>query len=149
MSRFYATTVAQRITSIRVPTNAYTFGVPSKAPWYKAWLAGKAWALLHKLKALHWHFDTKDSITTVHIDTDDVMRRLMESSYAVLDYLGEGGEVLLIGPKEFQDLMGQVEAVHSLQFHAEYSRHRRILGLEVRVIPQMSGLVVLRRRDLS
>jgi hypothetical protein len=149
MSRFYATTVAQRITSIRVLTNAYTFSVPVAARWPVQYIAGLAWKLLHKLKALHYHYDTQDCIKTVHIDTDDVMRRLLESKYAVESMLGEGGELLLIGREEFRELMGHADMVTSMQFTAEYTYSRRILGLSVHVIPQMSGLVVLRKRDLG
>jgi hypothetical protein len=149
MTRFYAATVAQSITTIRIPTDAYTFKVPAKAPWYVAWVAGKAWALLHKLKALAFHFDLKDTYTTVHIDTDDVIRRLMESHRAVQDSLGYGGEVLLIGAEDFRELMGHPHLMESHQFVAEYSYSRRLMGLTVCIIPQMTGMVVVRRNQLA
>jgi hypothetical protein len=105
-----------------------------------------AWRFLHWRGALRQAFDETVSYTQHVINTDDVMRRLMEQRRGLFDY-GQEPRELLIGAEDFAELMSQPQIHNYMDFGAEYVSGRRIMGLKVRVIPWMRGMLVMPKEE--
>ena len=86
-------------------------------------------------------------------ESTDVVEQLLKSR-EVCEQLGEGGEVVLIGGKQFREL-SNVMLSRPLTFTAEYPCFRSprqrplIMGMRVVVVPWMNGIVVLPERLLE
>jgi hypothetical protein len=145
MPRFAVSNLAQHVSVRKVPTNAYRLAPHGR--W--AFLGSAMWKLLRKLDFLSEYVEDREDITYTSIDTDDVMRRILESQHSVVEYLQGAGETLLIGPEEFRELMGHVPRLSGFSFHSEYASRHTLFGLRVCVIPQMKGVLVLRKKDLE
>lgn len=78
----------------------------------------------------------------VIIDSDRVFRLIIAQGAEVMRLLGRGGETVLIGRKQWVQLVGEVEPM-LMSINVEYASQNRILGMTVRVIPWMDGVLVL------
>jgi hypothetical protein len=106
------------------------------------WLQRLAWRFLNWRGVLKQA--TREHVTfTQHvIDTGDVMERLYRARAAMFDGGREPREVL-IGSEDFAELMGSAPVRQAMDFDCEYRRNRTLMGLKVRVIPWMRGVLVM------
>jgi hypothetical protein len=113
------------------------------------------WKLLKKYKQIEDYWEPKSTFTYHQIDTGYFMDRLFKSRETVLEFSQDEPDLLLIGNADYRELVGAVmdSAEHRFGFHAEYvmntSGRRRILGLEVVVLPWVKGMVAINRRSLN
>lgn len=103
-----------------------------------------AWRFLEWRGAVPQARDEKVTFTRHAVDTGDILTRLQKARIGIFDYGQEPGEVL-IGSEEFAELMGSPMIHHAATFHTEYHRGPQVFGLPVRVIPWMTGVVVMPR----
>ena len=78
----------------------------------------------------------------IEVDHKRVLDLIMAQVHNAHTLLGRGGETVLIGYDQWAGLVG--EAPMSLvSLHIEYGHPNRVLGMTVKVIPWMSGVLVL------
>lgn len=103
-----------------------------------------AWRFLQWRLALEQAYEDRSFFTRHTIDVDDVMQRLMKQRESAFAH-GFDPKELLIGSEDFAEMMGSPRIHQAMEFHTEYSRDRRVMGLRVRVIPWMRGTLVMPR----
>lgn len=101
-----------------------------------------AWRFLQWRRSLRQAVDERATFTRHVIDSTDVLRRLLKQRKGLFDYGHEPRE-LLIGAEDFAELMGSVPFESAAMFRAEYGREQQIMGLTIRVVPWMRGMVVM------
>jgi hypothetical protein len=111
------------------------------------WLQRAAWKLLHRLGALHNAIGQRETVTRHVIDPDNFMQKLHEQQSALFGQLDREGKTLLIGAEDYAEMMHSPEMRKEYSFRAEFHRGDRsgvrIMGLEVKVIPWIRGMVVM------
>lgn len=152
--------IATREHRTTVPIFNYFEFVP-KAQWgglagrLHLWLLRKAWAFLGWRGALRQAMTDQISYTRHVIDTDDVVKRLFEQRSELLRMHRTPREVL-IGRDDFEELLNTKGIERYIEFNAQIltrdaddvrrgwmDRGEKVLGLKIRVIPWMSGMVVM------
>lgn len=106
------------------------------------WLQRLCLWVLAKLKC----YSSKDTVTVTRhlVDGKTFMERLFKQKRALTEGFGLEPKTLLIGGEDYQELMGSPEVMQFMQFSSEYRYGRNtVVGLEVKVIPWMRGLVVM------
>ncbi|OGT59756.1 MAG: hypothetical protein A3E01_04645 [Gammaproteobacteria bacterium RIFCSPHIGHO2_12_FULL_63_22] len=104
------------------------------------WLQRACLWTLRKLGCHHWGEEEK--IARVLIDPRRVMEALFRQHSEVADALNEEPSRLFIGAEDFKELMMDKDALPYMTFRTEYNYGRRILGLNITVVPWMRGLLV-------
>lgn len=111
------------------------------------WVQRAAWRLLHKMGALKNAIGQREVVTRHVINPDSFMQKLYEQSAAIFDMLDREGQTLLIGAEDFQQMMAGPEMRNEFSFQGEFYRGdrngRQIMGLNVKVIPWMRGMLVM------
>jgi len=78
---------------------------------------------------------------------DRFMAAVFKARNAVLGSFEMNPTELLIGPKEYAELMDEVISTARFSFDARYFRHidgeTKVYGLKVRMIPWMAGMLLL------
>lgn len=108
--------------------------------------------ILKKIGCFHV-YDVAD-IDTVTINKQKLVEVIMMQKILCLDWYREEPTRMLIGSQTLNELMMQPEMYHMFKFdindrihmQREDDRgqfHRRVFGLEITVIPTMSGIIVL------
>ena len=77
------------------------------------------------------------------IDTIDFMRNLVAQDRNLVEHYHHRGEVLLIGPHEYSELTGNPELREVFEFPSQYHRDGCVYGMHIKVIPWMSGMLVM------
>jgi hypothetical protein len=84
------------------------------------------------------------------LDTGAFMQRLIDQQEELFRHWNEAPGVLLIGAKDFQELMHTPEIRHHLEFVAPMTfqngdpwERPRLMGLEVEVVPWMEGMILM------
>ena len=105
------------------------------------WLQRACLYVLRKLGA----YSMGESVTVERhlIDADTFMERLYKQQEEIFRTFNHRPKTLLIGAEDYADLMREVASSNTFAFRAEYSMRREILGLEIRVIPWMRGVLVM------
>lgn len=130
--------------------DAFNFNPKGRFLWFKKLV----WKFLWKTKCLKMHQDYKTTITHTTIDTDHVIHRLFQQKEALQINFNREPRILLIGSRDFAELMSQPYTGQYMEFNAEYRKatpssnpmynyQYRVIGLNVQVIPWMSGMVVM------
>jgi hypothetical protein len=101
-----------------------------------------AWRFLAWRGAVPQARDETITYTRHAIDTANVVERLYRTREGLFAYGREPAEIL-IGSEDFAELMCAPEIRTAMSFHAEYHQGKRLLGLTVRVIPWMRGMLVM------
>jgi hypothetical protein len=122
---------------IKVVPDAYMLRVDRRAPWLQRLCL---W-VLHKLGATA-HIATAE-VRRVRLDGEGFMARLYAQKRELFDQFGYDASTLLIGSEEYEQLMGSPEVYQLMRFTAPYELRGQVFGLNVRVVPWMSGMVVL------
>jgi hypothetical protein len=99
-----------------------------------------AWKFLHRRGALHEASRKEVKYTRHVVDCTDIVERLIRARSGLLE--GDPRE-LLIGSEDFADLMTLPPLRIRHDFDLEYRSTGRIMNLKVRVIPWMSGMLVM------
>lgn len=119
------------------------------------WLLRKAWAFLAWRGALRQAMMDLVEYQRIVIDPDEVVRSLFEQRSELMRMCKTPREVL-IGSEDFRKLMGTPGIERYVEFNAQIltrcerdvergwmDRDEKVLGLKIRVIPWMSGMVVM------
>jgi hypothetical protein len=107
------------------------------------WLQRAAWKTLHRLGSLQNATGWRETVTKHVIDPDNFMEKLYKQRSAIFDMLGKEGQTLLIGAEDFSEMMSSPEIGHQFEFRSEYTSDRKLMGLNVKIIPWMRGLLVM------
>lgn len=107
-------------------------------PWWDSW----RWWIVRKLGG-SCKYDTVKA-TRIPIGGEFV-DRLFKSQSWIMQHLGHEPKTLLIGGKDYEDLMECPLIRQSLIFGTQYNYGSRmeIIGLKVQIIPWMRGMVIL------
>lgn len=126
-------------TFVAVPS-AFTFKPTGRFQFLQRW----ALKFLLNCKVLEPYYRPDVKITSHTIDADSFMEKLFRMKHEFFrEFRGEG-EWILMGSKDYAELMSSPEvAMHGLTFLAEVGYRRRIIGIEVRVVPWISGIVLM------
>ncbi len=112
------------------------------------------WARLQKLaqwfliktKASQPFVDEQVKVERHYVDGDRFMERLLKQRESHFEW-GREPKTLLIGSKDYAELMNEVMTNHHFSFtsdlHMGRDGKRMVVGLEVQVIPWMEGIVVM------
>lgn len=122
-------------------SNTFSFRKDAKAHW----LQKLCFAILRKLGAFH-----QMEMVTIErhtIDSSSFVERLFKQKEGIHKFFNKRPKVLLIGAKDYAELMQSKEFNQQFSFQAQYfygnDRVVQIFGLEVKVIPWMSGVLVM------
>lgn len=105
------------------------------------WLQRLAIWVLKKLGA-EW-IEESIAYKRIAIDARTFMERLYKQREELFRHFGRDGTTLLIGATDYEEMMGTSGIRQMLSFNAECRRNSEIMGLEVKVIPWMRGVVVI------
>lgn len=130
-------------TEFKTVTDSSAFTVREDRP--HIWLQKACCWVLGKLGA--YRQDTQTKIEYRTIDADSFMVRIAKQHSAVFELLNRRPKELLIGAQDYAELMHETESHHMFSFDATYTRGehggRTVMGLKVRVIPWMRGVLVV------
>ena len=111
------------------------------------WLQKACFFVLRNLRA--YSISEALQIERHVLDPSTFMERLFRQKNELVQRFNIHPELLLIGAKDYADLMCELEATQVLTFHAEYHHRHEVFGLTVRVIPWMRGCLVMPKLPLD
>ena len=130
-------------TEFKTVTDNNAFAVREDRP--HLWLQKACCWVLGKLEA--YRQDTQTKIEYRTIDADSFMVRIAKQHSAVFELLNRRPKELLIGAQDYAELMHEADTNFPFSFRASYAVGERgvaqIMGLKVRVIPWMRGVLVV------
>lgn len=130
-------------TEFKMVTDNSAFAVREDRP--HLWLQKVCCWVLEKLGA--YRRDTQTKIEYRTIDADRFMDRIAKQRASVFELLNCRPKELLIGAQDYAELMHEADTHFPFSFSASYVVGERgvaqIMGLKVRVIPWMRGVLVL------
>lgn len=85
---------------------------------------------------------TRTEYKRITIDSNRVLQLIIDQGHEVMRRLGRGGETVLIGGQQWLDLTGECNPA-LIALSIEYGSQNRVLGMTVKVIPWMDGVLVL------
>jgi hypothetical protein len=105
------------------------------------WLQRLCLWVLRKLGA----FYQRDMVTVQRhvLKPKTFMDRLFKQREEIASLLNREPKVMLIGADDYFELMNEPAIHQEFSFTAQYGKRREILGMEVRVIPWMRGVLVM------
>lgn len=83
------------------------------------------------------------SVSRHILDARTFMERLYKQKGEIFKLLNREPTMVLIGARDYHELMSGPEFTQVFAFSAEYMKDRRIMGLTVKVIPWMRGILVM------
>ncbi len=127
---------------------------------YKGWKRAEkaAYWFLKKLYSMSTHFDKSLVVKQVLIDPNQAAMKIVRMAYEQLNMLGKKPERILLGRKQFYDIVAEVDFRHSFEFQIElqeptkylpedewspYRTRHKLFNVPVSVIPWMDGVLVL------
>jgi len=134
----------RRIPGVREINDTFAFRADRPAPWLQRaclWILRKlgCWACVDTA-SIERHYIGKNGRA--------FMERLWERRVAIQGSFDFDPTRLLIGAQEYAELMNEPVSNTGFQFGAEWRRGSKhgpiVMGLEVEVIPWMSGMLLLR-----
>lgn len=130
-------------TTFKIATDSSAFTVRDDRPYL--WLQKACCWVLGMLGA--YRQDTQKKIEYRTIDAYSFMVRIAKQRSVVFELLNREPKELLIGAEDYAELMRETPAHYLFDFNAQYVRGERgvaqIMGLKVRVIPWMRGVLVI------
>ena len=134
-------------TEFKTVTDNSAFSIREDRP--HLWLQKACCWVLKKLGAYRVDRQTKIEYRT--IDADNFMTLIAKQHSAVFALLNRRPSTLLIGAQDYAGLMHETVSAHLFSFDAAYMRGEHgnitVLGLRVRVIPWMRGVLVVPNDD--
>jgi hypothetical protein len=107
------------------------------------------WSWLQRAGCLHPVMEERIHVTSVVVDTGDLLQRIQRQRREVFEQINRDGQRLLIGRDDFAELMqlasfdGPHFSLRGELFSSSYDGSTRVLGLTVEVIPWMRGILVV------
>ena len=77
------------------------------------------------------------------IDPTNFMENLFAQDKELVDIYHMEGKTLLIGPKEYSEMTDNPEVRQIFEFPTEYHYNGRVMGMSIKVIPWMKGMLVV------
>lgn len=113
---------------------------------FKTWFRSKLMLLLDKLKLYDHRCNAQEiSYSTITFDSDDIVKDVLKCM-AAFDIRTQRPTVLLIGNDVWADLHQEKYAMRMVEFDTQFNirtDYFNFLGLRVKVIPWMKGMVLL------
>ena len=103
--------------------------------------------LLKKIGANSIH--ETETVYRAPLDGLGLVEKIFKQRSALADEFNMRPDLLLIGAKDYQELMGGDPFREAVQFGGSYGFNGQIMGLRIVVIPWMEGAIVMRDSDLS
>lgn len=136
-------TFVEQYATFKTVTDNNAFAIREDRP--HLWLQKACCWVMGKLGA--YRVDSQTKIEYRTIDADSFMVRIAKQHSAVFELLNREPKELLIGAEDYAELMRETPAHYLFDFNAQYVRGERgvaqIMGLKVRVIPWMRGVLVI------
>ncbi len=111
------------------------------------WLQRLCFRALARIGAFAELETTKIKLHDVGRDGERFMTRVLRSRQAVQGSFEREPTQLLIGPKEYAELMEEILSAAEFSFDAQYYRRingvDQVYGLKVRMVPWMRGILLL------
>lgn len=140
-------TFVEPYTTFKTATDSSAFTIRDDRP--HLWLQKACCWVLGKLGA--YRQDTQKKIEYRTIDAASFMVRIAKQRSAVFELLNREPKELLIGAEDYAELMHEASTHVPFSFRASYAVGERgvaqIMGLKVRVIPWMRGVLVVPNDD--
>lgn len=137
---YYIRYTDRRPEYIKVATHAYEFKPSGKLQW----LQRLCWKFLHKRKALSQHHDTKTEFKEHEVKPGIFLGKLTAMRRDIMHYSNANCTRLIIGAKDYCELMSCPEMNEFFSFTAQYrTGQATVAGLKVEVVPWMEGFVIL------
>ena len=134
-------------TEFKAVTDNNAFAIREDRP--HLWLQKACCWVLGKLGA--YRRDTQTKIEYRTIDADSFITRIAKQRESVFALTNREPRELLIGAQDYAELMHETMSHHMFSFDATYMRGehgvRTVMGLKVRVIPWMRGVLVVPNDD--
>lgn len=110
------------------------------------WLQKVLFWMLRKLRC--YAMDESLTMRRYTLETRKFMEQLYQQHSHLMDYYHLRGERLLIGAKDFADLMNDKELIpYMVSFEGSYNYqdrgHQSIMGMKITIVPWMNGIIVL------
>ena len=123
------------------PTDAFDVKIAGKHQWLKRML----WAALKKMGCVSTHFDREELCHSMILDPDKVSALILATAEAQFEqmYRGKRPTRVFIGIKDFADLMNDPEIIKYSSFSFRINESQQLMGMEVEVVPHMSGILVV------
>lgn len=118
-------------------------------PWAYAYNQERGWRWLQWicfriLRALRCEYNNEvHTITTMVIDKKRLIDRLFAQHENLVSFFNYHPDRLLIGAKDWAELMDDQEVSQMISFDMSYHRNRSVYGLRVQIIPWMRGMLVM------
>ena len=130
-------------TEFKTVTDNSAFSVREDRP--HLWLQKACCWVLEKLGAYRVYTQTKIEYRT--IDADSFITLIAKQHSAVFELLNRRPSELLIGAQDYAELMNEADTNFPFWFRASYMVSeggvRQIMGMKVRVVPWMRGVLVM------
>ena len=101
--------------------------------------------VLNKINA--YHVDYRQDIETMIINPDSFMENVFTQLLNIKQEFNLKPTQMFIGGEDYQKIMGEKGINQYITFDAEYGfatkTSRRIIGLEVHIVPWMEGIILL------
>ena len=134
-------------TAFKTVTDSNAFAIREDRP--HLWLQKACCWVMGKLGA--YRRDTQTKIEYRTIDADSLITRIAKQRESVFELTNREPRELLIGAQDYAELMHETVSTHMFSFDAAYMqgdhRNRTVMGLRVRVIPWMRGVLVVPNDD--
>lgn len=110
--------------------------------------------ILRKIGCFHTYYENVVEVKTITIDKEKFIDQLMQQKAICYDWYQTAPTRLLIGSCTLHEWLGQPDLHQSIRFELQDAlfmmrederggRHRRAFGLDVTIVPTMSGMIVL------
>ena len=134
-------------TEFKTVTDSNAFAIREDRP--HLWLQKVCCWVLGRLGA--YRRDTQTKIEYRVIDADSFITRIAKQRESVFELTNREPRELLIGAQDYAELMHETVSTQMFSFDAAYMRDERgdrtVMGLRVRVIPWMRGVLVVPNDD--
>ncbi len=140
MNRAIEFVARHTVTTMQPIPDGYKFKPAGRAQWIQR----LAWRFLQWRGALAQAYEPKCEIFRHAIEADTFIERILKQRHELLRGFNRDGQTLLIGSEDYAELMRAPDMRdHMFTFDTRVGMDRQIVGLTVRVIPWMRGMVVM------
>lgn len=138
------TVVAQTDLVSAFAPDAYRLNASGRFAFLSRWL----WAALDKLGALKTADDKRKVVSTHRFDADSVVENIFKQKHEAMRDFDAKPYLILIGCEDFNELIGAGDFRQMMTFRSERALRfdAEFIGVDVMVVPWISGVVVLGKR---
>jgi hypothetical protein len=125
--------------TIRTITTKDSFSFRVDRPCH--WLQRLCFWVLQKIRAYHVY--DKIEFTRHAFKPEPFMERIFRQKSNIQEMFNHNPTFLFIGAEDFEKMMGTEKIWQMFTFSASYMRGHTVMGLTVKVIPWMRGMLVI------